>query len=90
MSEPSEEVRRKAQRIRRDRRREPRLFRHLAHVGVLGWVFVLPVIALAWFGHFLTQRTGQIAWAVGGVLSGVAIGAYLVFRNVRDSLEDDE
>ena len=53
-----EEVRRKAARVKR-RRGRPALFRHLAHVGVLGWVFILPVIGLTWAGHLIGRWRGE-------------------------------
>ena len=90
MSAETEEVKRKAQRLERDRKRRPILWKQLAHVGVLGWVFILPVIALAWGGHALAQRMGQLWPSVIGLGSGIALGAYLVWRNLRESLRDDD
>jgi len=85
---PDDEVRRKAERIERERRRKPMFWRDLAHVGVLGWVFILPVVALSWIGHLLARTSGALWPAVVGVLGGVALGAYLVYRNVARSLEE--
>ena len=82
-----ETVKRKAAEIQRERRKKPVFWRHLAHVGVLGWVFMLPVIALAWIGHLIAAATHQLWPAVVGVLTGVLLGGYLVWRNVRDSLD---
>lgn len=81
----AEAVEAKARRVRK-RRQRPRLFVHLAHVGVLGWVFILPVIALAWLGHFIGGEIDALWPAVAGVVCGVALGAYLTWRNVRDGL----
>ncbi len=85
-----ETVKRKAERIQRERGKRPVFWKHLAHVGVLGWVFMLPVIALAWIGRLVADMTGQLWPAVAGVVSGILLGGYLVWRNVRDSLAEDE
>lgn len=84
----SEQVRRKAERIERERRKKPMFWRDLAHVGVLGWVFILPVVTLSWLGHLAAQASGELWPAIVGVLGGVALGAYLVYRNVKGSLEE--
>lgn len=84
----SREVRRKAERIERERRKTPMFWRDLAHVGVLGWVFILPVVTLSWLGHLAARASGTLWPAVVGVLSGVGLGAYLVYRDVRRSLEE--
>lgn len=83
-----ETVKRKASEIRRERRKKPVFWKHLAQVGVLGWVFILPVIGLAWIGHAVAEAAGVLWPAVVGVISGVFLGAYLVWRNVRDSLDE--
>lgn len=81
-------VRDKAARMARARARPPQLWRHLAQVGVLGWLFMLPVIGLSALGHLLHQNTGQRRYAIAGVLLGLAIGVYVVFINVRRSLRE--
>lgn len=90
MTEPADDpadaaLRRKARRMRK-RRERPRIFAHLAHVGVLGWVFILPVVGLAYLGHLASRATGALWPAVAGLLAGLALGAYLTWRNVRDGL----
>lgn len=91
-SAPSEldVVRRKAERMQRARRSTVPLWRHLAQVGALGWLFVLPVLLLAWLGRLLAHTTGVRLLAVAGLLAGTVLGAYLVWRSVRRSLEDGE
>lgn len=78
-------LRRKARRIRR-RRARPRIFAHLAHVGVLGWVFILPVVGLTYLGHLAGRASGTTWPAVAGLLGGLALGAYLTWRNVKDGI----
>ena len=84
------EVRRKAQRMARARRSKDPMWRYLAHVGVLGWMFILPVVLGAAGGHLLARWTG-IRWlAVVGLLAGLATGSYVTWRQVRGSLEEAE
>lgn len=81
----SEIVRRKAERMARSRAATSSLWRHLAHVGVLGWVFVLPVVLGAVVGRLLMRSTGQKPLALAPLLLGVLLGAYAVWRQVRSS-----
>lgn len=90
MTAESDEVKRKARRIEHDRGHRPIFWKQLAHVGVLGWIFILPVIGLAWGGHALARRMGQLWPAVAGLGAGIALGGYLVWRNLRDSLRDED
>lgn len=90
MSDPSLEVRKKAHRIRQHRHRPLRLFEPLAQVGVLGWLFILPAVALAYLGHRVARSTGTLWPAVVGVVFGIGLGGYVMWRNVRRSLEAPE
>jgi uncharacterized membrane protein YfcA len=78
-------VRRKVERMARSRQAAPSFWRHLAHVGVLGWVFVLPVVFGAMLGRLLVHSTGRKALGLAPLLLGVLVGAYGVFRQVRGS-----
>lgn len=84
------EVRRKAERMARARRGRESMWRYLAHVGVLGWMFILPVVLGAAGGHLLARWTGIRFLAVVGLLFGLAAGSYVAWRQVRHSLEDAE
>lgn len=82
------EVREKARRLARARRQEGSLWRHVAHVGSLGFVFVLPLVAGAALGRLVAQRTGQSGFAVALLLVGLVVGAFASWRLIRLSLED--
>lgn len=86
----SDALREKAHRVRTKRGKPATIFAHLAHVGVLGWVFILPVIGLTYAGHLAGRATGERWPAVAGLLAGVALGAYLTWRNVRDGLRGSD
>lgn len=81
-------VRRKAARMARARGARLPLWKHLAHVGVLGWLFILPALAMMLLGRWLGQLAGVPLLTVGGLLVGLLLGAYLVARSVRRSLND--
>lgn len=84
----SDLVRRKAARIERARKSKP-AWRQLVHVSVLGWLFALPLLALTYAGHWVAQRIGQL-WPAGlGVVLGVALGGYLVWRQLSRELRDE-
>lgn len=84
------EVRKKAVRMAKARQDRPTLWRHLAHMGTLGWLFILPAVGLSAAGRYLSQLL-ELRWlAIAGVGSGIAVGSYLVFRNIQRSLLEAE
>ena len=84
------EVRRKAERLLRSRRTRSPFWSQLVHVGVLGWMFILPTVLFAAAGHLVGRATGRNGWAVAGVVIGVLVGAYVAWRHVAPTLEDPE
>lgn len=85
----AEVVRDKARRRARARAEGESLWRHLVHVGVLGWTFVLPVVLGAVLGRALAHWTGVRQLALVPLLLGVVVGAYAVWRQVRSSVVDE-
>ncbi|WP_428265070.1 AtpZ/AtpI family protein [Haliangium sp.] len=89
------EVRRKAARMAAARQRGDAVWRHIVHVGVLGWMFVIPVVLGAVLGQILFRWLGQRVLGIAPILAGVAIGGYVVWREVErhlhatDELTDD-
>jgi ATP synthase protein I len=81
-------VRRKARQVQLARRRQPSLWRHLEQVGVLGWVFMLPVLLGLFLGHLVAGRVGTRAPVLVGLFGGLAVGAWAAWRQVRRALED--
>lgn len=84
-----QQVRQKVRRMAHARARQPQLWRHVAQVGTLGWLFILPVVGMSALGHFMQVRLGQRIYGVAGVLAGLAIGGYVVFIHVQRSLRED-
>lgn len=81
-----EAVRRKAKRMSAARRAPASLLHNLAHVGVLSWMFILPIVVAAFLGRLLASWSGQ-RWVTLVVLGiGLVLGAYLVWRQLAPSL----
>ena len=54
-------------------------------LGVLGLVFVLPVVLGAYLGHWLDghEEGYSVRWTLGLLLAGVALGATNVYLMIR-------
>lgn len=86
----TETIRRKARRLEQARARQGSAWRHLAHVGVLGWIFILPVLLGVFLGHLVAARIGGQAPLLVGLFGGLAIGGYVTWRQIRRSIEADD
>jgi predicted F0F1-ATPase subunit len=82
-------VRRRAERMRRARRRQTLAWRSLAQVGALGFMFVLPLLLLTALGRWLEHHEGWPGAGVGGVLLGLLVGGLLAWREIRRGLADE-
>lgn len=85
-----EVVRRKAERMARARRRAPLGWRHLSSVGVLGWLFIIPVVLGAFAGRLVARTWHTPGATLIGLGLGLAAGAYVAFRHVQTSLRQDD
>lgn len=67
-------------------RERPALVAQTVYVGVLGLLFVLPVIGGAYLGHWLDELSAQysVRWTVSCILLGVVVGALNVYLFIRD------
>lgn len=83
------EIREKADRLSRARRQKSGFWRHVAHVGSLGFVFVLPLVAGAALGRVVAERTGRPGLALLLLVAGLAVGAVGSWRMIRTSLEEN-
>lgn len=84
------DVRSKADRLSRARERGGGFWRHVAHVGSLGFVFALPLVAGALAGHVLAERTGHRSLAIALLLLGLVTGALASWRLIRQGIADRE
>ncbi len=88
--EYAEAVRQRAERMKRARQRPAASWRSLAQVGVLGFVFILPLLLTTAAGRWLERQYQVPFGALGGVALGLAIGSYLAWREVRRSSSEKE
>jgi len=84
------EVRGKAERLSRARRLRGGFWQHVAQVGSLGFVFVLPLVAGAYLGRWLADYTGRPGLAVGVLLIGLLVGGFGSWRLIRQSIAGEE
>jgi ATP synthase protein I len=69
-----------ADRLQQAERDRPGLLRQTLFLGTLGLVFVLPLIAATYAGHWIDTRLP--GYSVRGTLSGIFIGLALGAANV--------
>lgn len=87
--ETTEAIRKKAERMDKARKTPWSPWRSFADAGAVGWVFILPVIGFSVLGHFLTRGTGRPLLGAASVIVGVIFGGYLVWRQVRRTLDEE-
>ncbi|RMG68492.1 MAG: ATPase F0F1 [Nitrospirae bacterium] len=59
------------------------LWHSIATFGVIGWMIALPTVMGAYLGKFLDSKTTGpegISWTITGILIGLGIGIYTVWR----------
>lgn len=80
------QVEKDAQRLDRAEKERSTVLAQTAYIGVLGLLFVLPVIAGAYLGHWIdSQFEGySMRWTLSLIFLGVVIGAINVYYFVRE------
>jgi len=80
------QVERQAQRMKKAESERPDLMSQTIYVGILGVLFVLPVIGGAYLGHWLDTLSGDYSmhWTLSLILLGVMIGALNVYLFIRE------
>jgi ATP synthase protein I len=78
-------VERDARRMRKAEREREGLLVQTVYLGTIGLVFVLPVVAGAYLGHWLdTLSDGySMRWTLSLLFLGLAIGAFNVYFLIR-------
>ena len=84
----SDVVRRKAARMAEARGAARSFWQQVARIGAFGWLVVLPVAAGAIGGRFLARWTGHKSLALAGIFLGLVIGAWVAWRQIRQSIEE--
>ena len=80
------QVERQAQRMQKAERERPTLIGQTVYIGTLGLLFVLPVVAGAYLGHWLDGLAAgySVRWTVSLILLGVMVGAINVYLFIRE------
>lgn len=80
-----EDVAHQVERMQKAERERETLLAQAAYLGTLGLLFVLPVIAGAYAGHWLDDRSPgyPVRWTISLIVLGVAVGAVNVGLFIR-------
>ena len=75
------QIEKQARRMKKAEHERPTLLAQTAYVGVLGIMFVLPVIAGAYLGHWLDGMVPgySVRWTTSLIVLGVFVGALNVY-----------
>ncbi len=78
-------VERDARRMRKAEREREGLLVQTVYLGTLGLVFVLPVVAGAYLGHWLDAMSEgySMRWTLSLLFLGLVIGAFNVYFLIR-------
>ncbi len=78
-------VARDARRMRKAEREQASLLVQTVYLGTLGLVFVLPVVAGVYLGHWLDGRIAgySMRWTLGLLFLGLVAGAFNVYFLIR-------
>lgn len=79
-------IERQAKRMKKAEHDQPTLVAQTVFIGTLGLLFVLPVIAGAYLGHWLDSQIVEysVRWTTSLILLGVLIGAVNVYLFIRE------
>ena len=86
VDELRKQVERQARRMKKAERERPTLIGQTVYIGTLGLLFVLPVVAGAYLGHWLDEQAAaySIRWTLSLILLGVFIGGFNVWLFIRE------
>jgi len=75
-----------AQRMKQAEKDRPTLISQTVYVGTLGVLFVLPVVAGAYLGHWLDNLAEgySVRWTLSMIILGVFIGAVNVYLFIKE------
>lgn len=81
-----ERVEKQARRMRQAERDRPTLLSQTIYLGTLGLVFVLPIVAGAYLGHWIdSQFTGySTRWTLSFIFVGLVVGGMNVYFLLKE------
>lgn len=84
--EVEEKIEKAAERLERAEKERPTLLAQTAYVGVLGLLFVLPMIGGAYLGRWIDGlfEGYSMRWTLSLIFLGIVIGAVNVYFFVRE------
>ena len=89
-----DELRRREQRRLRAKNRQEHSWFGLGMLGLVGWAFAIPMLAVLGIGIWLdTRLEDAYSWSLMGVFVGAAIGAanaWYWVKNEQRKIEEDE
>lgn len=83
-------IQRQARRIKKAKQERDSLLGGTIYLGTLGLLFVVPIVAGAYLGHWLDMRNGNYSsfWILPCLLLGIVIGAVNVYLFVWKNRND--
>jgi ATP synthase protein I len=80
------QIERQVRRMEKAQRERPTLLSQTVYIGVLGLVFVLPVVGGAYLGRWLDGLVAgySMRWTLSMIFLGVVVGAVNVYLLVRE------
>jgi ATP synthase protein I len=83
-------IQRQARRIKKAQRERDSLLSETIYLGTVGLLFVIPIVAGAYLGHWLDQRGGEYSsrWILPCLLLGIIVGAINVYFFLRSGRGD--
>ncbi len=84
-SELARRVEQQVQRMKRAERDRPTLLAQTVYLGSLGLMFILPVVAGAYLGHWLDGKLAgySMRWTLSLLFAGIVIGGFNVYWLIR-------
>ena len=83
-------IQRQARRIKKAERERDTLLSETIYLGTVGLLFVVPIVAGAYLGHWLDARGGHYSarWILPCLVLGIIVGAVNVYLFVRNNRGD--
>jgi ATP synthase protein I len=80
------EVERKAKRMRKAEHEKATLIAQTAYLGMLGLLFVIPIVGGAYLGRWLDSLAQgySVRWTVSLIVLGVFVGGWNVYWFIRE------
>ncbi len=84
-SELARRVEQQVQRMKRAERDRPTLLAQTVYLGSVGLMFILPVVAGAYLGHWLDGKLAgySMRWTLSLLFAGIVIGGFNVYWLIR-------